>query len=1373
MEDNKILEKVLVKDDTTPIVPKLEEIIISKEDLPNVSTIASIEISKEDLSNVSNTASTEVTKEDLPPVSNTVFTEVSHENLPSTEVPKEDSNLNPAIVQLGLSHEVNPEKHDVFIMVRNDKVLDYCPEIASPDLNSLIKIGMQFVSRQELKDYVYGVIAKNKRNANIKTSSGTVQHFVCVNSNCPWTVRAGWTKQRKTWKIVKYEPSHLDSCMPSFKIKGNILANKKGFKAAVLSHPDASLKSIMKNSKIIDECNIHLKTSQLYRVKNKVIENQEQDYNESYEYITSYIQLLAKENKDALVSLQVDSQNRFYRVFVTFRFLAEICNAVRILSFDATHMQHSKYNGVLLLLVASDSNAKSFVVAFSIVPKESFEHTYWFFRHCIEAEIPLTKLPCFVDRADSTLRTFDVLERVDKITVRYMFCTMHIIRNVINNFRLQAVEQSISKKIWLIQGSNNKHKYDDHLLRLKETYGTAVFTYVEKIDSTKWVVGAWNEETLKSFGGTTAIRCHGWRTNNVAESINNAYLSNDIRKSTPLLALQLWIETFVTYLSERQVLAKLWHQKKKLIIPYAENIIHQEYCKSSEYCYVNGFMTYTSEEPIIGYVKRATSPVADRKVCIYLSNDIPVKFTCSCEVACQYGLPCRHLVVVLKEWKNDFIPEEYLQLVDPVYKMSSFRHAFGMKRVMIPMKRELTKTKMSAAPTYLQSGRRTTVGAGRPQKKRFCSKGETGPGRYSFPVKKSKTTTAYECSICGEKGTHNKQTCRIHTSVNVEHRKTNPIIQGKYLFSNTNFTNYSQNNLITEESNEGDYEAPNEENEEGTDINIPDDDIPDLKDNDLDEQTDEENENRNEEDLNSVEGFLENIGGSVTSEVGKTSRISNLSKVDKFLEECDSSDSSRSSKIKIRKEEKIEKIDEVAKSVDENEDDQSITRYVEEIINNIEVKDSDRIEEKNINNIDEEKYIAIKKSNNEIDNNIDEEIENKNVQDENEVMTKSVDEIDNNTDEIDNNRDEVKNYSGPPVLNATTITIKYPLIDKKNKKLVKKINNKKVKEGDNKFEFGRSNIYSVKNILACMTKKERQAIEVKKKEKGSEITSRFSKQDLDSLEATKELKTPVIDVVVNGLRKKPWWFGDKYEFCFFSVMFFTALTTSNKENKYNYDNVKRWSLQENKATKKPKWLKIGKKIRKEDCVFCYRYALVPICKGHHYYLLIANFGKKEIISVDSLGGEHMTEGKILLQFFEDEYKYHWNENPDVDVCYKQKEWTIKIGKSNQQNNGVDCGVFVCAHMMLFTMGHQLPLPITPKTTLNFRIFLQYLCMLENDFWHFGSCPICHNWYTDISDIDAMECAKCLRWCHINCIENNDIIEESDSFLCKNCCKENR
>jgi hypothetical protein len=193
-----------------------------------------------------------------------------------------------------------------------------------------------------------------------------------------------------------------------------------------------------------------------FNFTNKVLRPYNKDCEDSFQFqwITLFVKRLAAENKDSeIVSIQADTQNWFFQVFVI-KFVARICNhAVRILSFDAAHVQHTRYNDVLLLLVASDSNGETFVIAFSVVQKESSEHRYCFFCHCTDAEISLSKLTCFIDRAESTLKCFDLMETQHNITARYVYCTEHIICNILHKFELKKGWKSLWSKIWSIQAS--------------------------------------------------------------------------------------------------------------------------------------------------------------------------------------------------------------------------------------------------------------------------------------------------------------------------------------------------------------------------------------------------------------------------------------------------------------------------------------------------------------------------------------------------------------------------------------------------------------------------------------------------------------------------------------------------------------------------------------------------------------------------------------------------------------------------------------------------------------------------------------------------------------------------------------------------------
>jgi hypothetical protein len=183
------------------------------------------------------------------------------------------------------------------------------------------------------------------------------------------------------------------------------------------------------------------------------------------------------------------------------------------------------------------------------------EHTYWFFRHCIDVEIQLTKLQFFIDRAETTLKCFDLMNTRDNISVLYVFCTEHIICNVLHKFDSKKVEKGVHNKIWLIQSSQRLSKYKDNVEKLRQTFGNAVAEYVENIVPSKLVVGAWNETSYLEFGSSTPIQCHGWRT----------------RISDPLTALRLWMERFVADFSGRQISASISDGACKRLVPFAKS----------------------------------------------------------------------------------------------------------------------------------------------------------------------------------------------------------------------------------------------------------------------------------------------------------------------------------------------------------------------------------------------------------------------------------------------------------------------------------------------------------------------------------------------------------------------------------------------------------------------------------------------------------------------------------------------------------------------------------------------------------------------------------------------------------------------------------
>ncbi len=124
---------------------------------------------------------------------------------------------------------------------------------------------------------------------------------------------------------------------------------------------------------------------------------------------------------------------------------------------------------------------------------------------------------------------------------------------------------------------------------------------------------------------------------------------------------------------------------------------------------------------------------------------------------------------------------------------------------------------------------------------------------------------------------------------------------------------------------------------------------------------------------------------------------------------------------------------------------------------------------------------------------------------------------------------------------------------------------------------------------------------------------------------------------------------------FFNSFFVERLLITNGE--YKYDNVKRWS--------------------KNFDVFAMDKVFFPInLDNTHWTLAVIYVKLKEIRYYDSMSGSGIKWLKALLQWLKDETFHKKGEVLD------ESSWKrINSGEHRvlvpQQNNGVDCGVFVC------------------------------------------------------------------------------------------------
>lgn len=123
----------------------------------------------------------------------------------------------------------------------------------------------------------------------------------------------------------------------------------------------------------------------------------------------------------------------------------------------------------------------------------------------------------------------------------------------------------------------------------------------------------------------------------------------------------------------------------------------------------------------------------------------------------------------------------------------------------------------------------------------------------------------------------------------------------------------------------------------------------------------------------------------------------------------------------------------------------------------------------------------------------------------------------------------------------------------------------------------------------------------------------------------------------------------------FNSNFYQNFTTKG------YDSVKRWASRA--------------KINGANLLKL-RHVFIPICKGNHWTLLVISPANREIEYFDSLGGSARKVTTVARDWL----------RAELGALYVDREWEIPDSSSPRQNNGSDCGVFVCTTARLITAG---------------------------------------------------------------------------------------
>jgi hypothetical protein len=305
----------------------------------------------------------------------------------------------------------------------------------------------QFKTFEEVK------VALNDHNKTVKKgtksviSNGRIKKFVCTNCTCTFLLEL-YRKRPTTgtrishvdhipvghWYVHKYI-EHNNSCIGNINTSAKEIASLAPFASAVVtSQQNSASTRLLKNivSKICDGSTIS--DSKITRAKLMVVNDNEKNINNSYSEIASLLYALKNKNPGTRVCYQVDSESRFYRLFLLLESSKKILNGLMpILEVDGTFMKHHSYNGICLLAISQTAEKENVPIAIAFVPTETVDNFLWFFLNLKAGGINMDNFAVFCDHGKQMLAH----KRLVNFGIQWLHlknCTLHIARNVCAKF---------------------------------------------------------------------------------------------------------------------------------------------------------------------------------------------------------------------------------------------------------------------------------------------------------------------------------------------------------------------------------------------------------------------------------------------------------------------------------------------------------------------------------------------------------------------------------------------------------------------------------------------------------------------------------------------------------------------------------------------------------------------------------------------------------------------------------------------------------------------------------------------------------------------------------------------------------------------------
>ncbi|TMW67827.1 hypothetical protein Poli38472_007499 [Pythium oligandrum] len=579
---------------------------------------------------------------------------------------------------------------------------------------------LKWKTGRELTAYVQDLALQHGKRALVATSGGSFKKFVCSSeTRCPWLINAVCTRprQRKTkttalsgetdtreseedvakrryWYVSSAYLVHAN-CTGMAKPTVRQLKESSVLKQAVLT--DAKVSSVQLMEQLKTQERLLCTKSMVYKAKVDMLDSLDTittgsedgtdplagssvpvhpDLLRSTQLLPSYLSRLQELNPETLLQCterDPASANHLWRAMMALRpeRLYSTGKPPLVFGIDSVPVKPTPARPCTeLICVGCDSNLSPMTLAVALVPEPNELHSLWFLQKLIDFGFPLQRAHVVFTDGRWPMTSACARAGVQCMLQDTRYVIQDVLKSMEHHFPTPAstrpglasaldhlLRQDQVAAIWAAQNAGTEGEFYAALHGLEtsggslsanaptRTSGAFAAQHLRNIDPRRWAL----------FPHMGSSRFYGWQTTRFSPSDQGRAISMSPPPQTQLpceffkmMALSLTQEMY-----QRHEFATQWAAEQRVVTVEAERMMQEEMKLVPMY-------NVAMSAPHIAFVwnPQGNAQIRQQRV------DLQAK-TCTCSVRQQFGIPCRHILSVLRKLNTlgqsfEYFDESYL-----------------------------------------------------------------------------------------------------------------------------------------------------------------------------------------------------------------------------------------------------------------------------------------------------------------------------------------------------------------------------------------------------------------------------------------------------------------------------------------------------------------------------------------------------------------------------------------------------------------------------------------------------------------------------------------------------------------------------------------